>query len=432
MNVHNLMGFHDNSAIEQETGRQLRLRVNFIDRPPVKGDQAEVLVCNWDGGKEEVVALTDAWNFPQGGRQQWVGPDRICFNKSEGDIWTGVIVDLQTRARLHLQKPVYTVSSDGLWGYGINFSRLHRLGGYGYIGLDDLTAKGSAPAKDGIWRICMGAGKAELLFSIRDVAGSSSAATGAHHYFTHLSLSPNGKSLAFLHRYWLPDGGIQTRLMVAELKGGKFECWGEGFLSHFDWADDNSILIWGRPNSSLQQHRSHPLLQNRLARLALPMIKPFARLILGGRQNNGSAYRLLKSAEIGECKQFAPDLLQEDGHPSYRPKDRKVLLTDTYPDKKGIRRLMLCVVDKPNIIELGRFKQVKMEPDASRLKEASQGIDPWVLKAFSNKHFVYSRSGIHCDLHPRWRWDGNAVCFDSNHDGHRDVYALETPDLNIL
>jgi hypothetical protein len=427
-----LIGFHDSSAINPICGKRLQLEVKFMARPPVKGDKALVQVANWDGTSAVAVAETDAWNFPQGGRQQWVGPNKICFNRSDRDIWVGITYDLGAETEQILQKPVYTVSKDGAYGYGINFARLHRLGGYGYIGLDDLTANESAPTQDGIWKICMETGKAELLLCIRDVAGDASAGTGVHHYFTHLSLSPDGDSLAFLHRYWLPDGGIQTRLMVAELKNGKFECWGEGFLSHFDWADDDSILIWGRPNSGLQQRRSHPLLQNAIARAALPMLKPLARLLLGGRQRKGSAYRLLSSKEKKEQREFASELLQEDGHPSYRPNDRKILLTDTYPDHEGLRKLMLCPVEDPKIIELGRFRQVKMKPDASRIKEGSAGIDPWVLKAFSTSHFAYSRSGIHCDLHPRWRWDGAAVCFDSNHEGHRDVYVMATPDINKL
>ena len=407
----------------------MQLEVDFLSRPPVRGDKALVQVANWDGSGAVVVGETDAWNFPQGGRQQWAGTDRICFNRAEGDNWTGVTVDLKTDIRQNLQKAVYTVSNDGLHGYGINFSRLHRLGGYGYIGLDDLTAKESAPAQDGIWKICMTTGKAELLLCILDVAVTSPAATGAQHYFTHLSLSPDGRLLAFLHRYWLPDGGIQTRLMVMQLQTCEFECWGEGFLSHFDWASDSCILIWGRPNSSLQKSRSHPLFQSKLARASLPMIKPLARLILGGRQSKGSAYRLLGFNHRGEGLKFAPELLQEDGHPSYRPTDRRVLLTDTYPNKEGTRKLMLCPIDNPEIFELGRFKQIKMDPDVSRLKEACKGIDPWVLKAFSTAHFAYSRSGIHCDLHPRWRSDGKAVCFDSNHEGHRDVYVMPIPEI---
>jgi Tol biopolymer transport system component len=34
-----------------------------------------------------------------------------------------------------------------------------------------------------------------------------------------------------------------------------------------------------------------------------------------------------------------------------------------------------------------------------------------------------------CDLHPRWSRDGRQVCFDSAHEGSRQLYVLELTAL---
>ncbi|TSA45654.1 hypothetical protein D4R51_01410 [bacterium] len=34
-------------------------------------------------------------------------------------------------------------------------------------------------------------------------------------------------------------------------------------------------------------------------------------------------------------------------------------------------------------------------------------------------------SGLRADLHPRWNRDGTEICFDSVHDGSRQVYVVD-------
>ena len=36
---------------------------------------------------------------------------------------------------------------------------------------------------------------------------------------------------------------------------------------------------------------------------------------------------------------------------------------------------------------------------------------------------------IRCDLHPRWNRDGTKVCFDSTHEGERQVYVIDVADI---
>ena len=103
-------------------------------------------------------------------------------------------------------------------------------------------------------------------------------------------------------------------------------------------------------------------------------------------------------------------------------------------EEQHVARLHHHVVGRHDLLQLrelhrlGLLAEVVGEVDQhAATLHAVEGhvLEPEVMRAFSRKHFAYSRSGIHCDLHPRWRTDGQAVCFDSNHEGRRKVHTLE-------
>lgn len=45
------------------------------------------------------------------------------------------------------------------------------------------------------------------------------------------------------------------------------------------------------------------------------------------------------------------------------------------------------------------------------------------MKLFTRELYAFTRSGLHCDLHPRWRGDGTQVAFDSIHEGTPQPYV---------
>ena len=123
----------------------------------------------------------------------------------------------------------------------------------------------------------------KLLVSIQDISecdATTSAHNGFHHYVTHLVLSPNGKRIAFLHRFFLSDGGLRTRLMTIGVDGKDLRCLAVGFLSHFDWRNDNSIFIWGRAGGNIDAMRSNPLFSNPLIKPFMGVAKSLARKVL--------------------------------------------------------------------------------------------------------------------------------------------------------
>jgi hypothetical protein len=93
------------------------------------------------------------------------------------------------------------------------------------------------------------------------------------------------------------------------------------------------------------------------------------------------------------------DALTRDGHCSFT-QDGAWLLTDTGPDAEDLRTLLLWNMVEGCTVILGRYRSPP----------------PY-------------RDEIRCDLHPRWSRDEREVCFDSIHEGTRQVYVMDVGDI---
>ena len=90
------------------------------------------------------------------------------------------------------------------------------------------------------------------------------------------------------------------------------------------------------------------------------------------------------------------DILTHDGHCTYSP-DVKWILTDGYPGKERMQRLLLLRLSDSKLFTLGKF-----------YLSTPPSID------------------LRCDLHPRWSRDGKYVCIDSAHENaQRQIYLLD-------
>jgi len=426
---HHFFGFHDICAWNHAGDKMAALRVHVIDRPPTGHDVAEAGFVDETTGEFVPLLETTAFNFPQGARQLWTPAGGFWVNARVDDHWGAVRVAEGGQKLLTVDQALYAISSDGTTGWGLNFARLNRLAGYGYVGLPDATAAEAAPESDGIWEVDLATGAIRLLLSISDVATAASGQIGdGHHYLTHLVPSPSNHRLLFLHRYWLKDGGLHHRLMSVRSDGTDLSCHAEGFLSHFDWRDDGRVIIWGRTGATVDRLRRHPLLQ-------LPGIAPLARAAkrvvrraTGGAQGM-QMYFLEVDIETDSAVPIWPEILQEDGHPMFCPADRDWMIVDTYPDPHGVRELNLLNVLTGELVSLGRYPMLNARPDTSRLAATLEHVDPRLYKSIGAEQLAFWRSGLHCDLHPRWKADGTAACIDSIHEGTRQMYRVDTTSI---
>jgi len=426
---HHLFGFHDLIATNNSNNKLLSLEVDTINRPPIPFEKVGVGYVNMENGNYLRIGETNAFNFPQGARMQWVDDKKFIVNNQVENKWGCIVYDTDLGEKIdQFESTCHCLSNDSRYAYGINYARLHRLGGYGYIGLADTTSNEIKPNNDGIFETDLETKKIKLLVSINEVANfdiETSGDNGFHHYLTHLLLSPNGKRIAFLHRFFYSDGGLRTRLLTINVDGSNLRCIASGFLSHFEWKDDISLFIWGRTNSAIDAIRTNPIFSIPIVAPFLGIAKVVVRKLLKKTNQLSGSFILINDTDKKNSIPFAQGIITKDGHPMCCPLDRNIVLCDTYPDEFKVRDLFLYNINQNTRQDLGHFRMMDDLPDMTKIKEYTLGVDEKVLSLINLDSFIHSKSGLHCDLHPRWSSDGKIAIFDSIHEGSRQIYGIE-------
>ena len=370
---HHFFGYYDKTPWDKTGRYMLGLETKFMDHPPGADDVTIIgLIDTENDNRWKPVAETKAWNWQQGTMLRWMpnAPEGlIVYNSREKDRFISHIRNVFTGESKQLPLPVYAVSNDGKLALSINFARIHRMRpGYGYAGLPDFWEDELAPADDGIYLMNIETGEYKLIISIKQIAEfkHKDSMDGCKHYFNHLLFNLDNSRFLFLHRWYSPaleSFPRETRLLTANPDGSDICCLADDeMVSHFDWKSPEQILAWARQKK------------------------------IGDRYFSFTDHSD-KIEVVGE------GVLTSDGHCSYSP-DRKYILTDTYPDSKQMRTLILYRIADGKRMDIGNF--------------------------FSPPELT---GEIRCDLHPRWNRDGKQICMDSVHEGSRQMYLLDVSQI---
>ena len=368
---HHFFGYYDKTPWNTSGSLLLAHEVAFNDRPPQDDDEIAVGIVRLDEQSRFVpLGTSRAWNWQQGAMLQWhpADPERVfVHNDRRAGRLVAVVRDVAGAEQHVYERPLYALSPDGRTAYSLNFARLHRRRpGYGYAGVADPFEAEAAPMADGIFRLDLRSGRADLIISLAQLAAFEPRAEmkGSHHWLNHVQVSPDGHRFAFFHLWGLQDGGWAVRLFVADAESFALRCVLDApVISHYDWLDGNRLLVWSRA---------------------------------AGKRGNF----LLVDANDGGQKIIGDGVLTEDGHCSFSA-DRHWVLNDTYPDRFDMRTLMLY-----------RW------PDGPRVD---------IARLHSPKSRWWGE--IRCDLHPRWDRRGRHVCIDSVHDGTRQMYVIDVAGI---
>lgn len=404
---HYFFGYYDKSPLDAGCTRLLAQRAPFINRMPKAGEALEIGTFDFPGGTTFIpIAATTAWNWQQGSMLQWLGPDftrRILYNDIRNGHYRAIVRDLETGAERVLRMAAYTVTSDGQFALCVDYDRLYWYRpGYNYQGPARAEKRKPYDPEDGIWRMSLGDGTIEKIVSIEEVTalGRLSSMEGATHYLEHLMISPGNSRFVFLHRWLNVDGGIVARLITADIDGGNlFVVNDSGRMSHFCWRDDETLFGYGGTSTTFNKLRS----QKAIAKLVIkPLLPIYHRLFPAGgavsRQVTGDCYQLFTD-RARHTERIDRSILPDDGHATFRPGDRSIIVNDTYPNENGDCRLYLFDLDRREV-----------------LCETTITGDPAVRA-----------TGYRCDLHPKWSFDGRYLSVDNITTRGRGiiVYAVE-------
>jgi len=347
-------------------------KVVNADKLHERGDVAEVGLLDINTEKYERLDTTGAWCFQQGAMLQWnpLAPeDEVIYNSLGDGDYNATILNIHTGKKRFLDRPVANISPKGDYALSINMSRLYDFRpGYGYAEYGDPFYWKNHSADDGIFLTDMKTGKSRLIISMEQIWEFSKGYFNGKDQklvINHITFNTDGSRFLFLVRNFPPAGGKHaTAIITANTDGSDMFLLSDyGIQSHYFWLDKEHVIFYsdGKELSCSRGKASNYILKD----------KTYEGELVGGGYFN------------------------RDNHMSYSP-NRKLMITDTYPDDRIMQPLKVISIEKDLCVELGRFYSIKR-----------------------------SVTDLRCDLHPRWNQDGSMISFDSTHEGQRGVYVMD-------
>lgn len=237
------LGFHDVSPWCRSGKKLLIHQSKDRSRKKIKaGDSVEIcLVCS-DTQKIETIASTEAFNWQQGSRAQWVGnSNHLVFNTLKGKSLVASKYCAETKAFSTIPAPVYSIDHSGEKFISTNFSIIEKfMPGYGYVGEfkepDNFGSFSVRWLKDG--QIDLHIGFEELKAEIPDLSRDN-------YFVSHFQFSPTDQKLAFFIRTQLRKNWYATKFIMLDLHLRKLKVFDDVTgATHFAWINDAQVLVF--------------------------------------------------------------------------------------------------------------------------------------------------------------------------------------------
>ncbi len=344
---------------------------------------------------------TDLWSWEQGSRLQWLNEKELIYNQSINQNPSSTIYNITNNNKKRLKTCIYSASKHGVI-LSINYSRLWKVWrSYGYDNLkhQNIDINKKQPDDDGIFLGNLNNEK-KLILSIEQAVKICGLKNIDKDFFLcHPTFNPSGSKFISLLRFFNDSGALITYLICTDIKQDNSIVLAQEKVSHFEWINDNEIIVWCRNLSpKIVKLRNNSFLEKKI----FPTIKKilnFSNINIKNRILKND-YHLIDINNPHKLKKLNNKLLNEDGHPQISP-DKNFIITDTYANKNGYMKLLLLHRLSKKVYVLGEFK-----------------VAEYLIK-----------NNLKYDLHPRWDNSGSLINIDSSHVGSRQNFVLSIEKL---
>lgn len=403
-------GYYDKCPWNKEETKVLchRAKRELLYRFPNPDDEVELGVIDLATKKFVCFARTTAWNWQQGAQLQWIdwkGRECAIYNiRNENNEIVACIFDFATNKAEYISSSIYTVRKDGKYAVTLNYARLYDCRkDYGISGLKDPWYAENSPKDDGIFIINMVTGEKKLIVStkaLEETSENKDYINGFKQRENHAMFNPSGTRFCFMHRYFIEGHIQQSRLFTSDIDGKDIRLVFEGFVSHYDWRDDETILAWAGKRKLIATNEAWFNPMKYLKKILKPIYYAMGKPRILMQKVMGDSFYLIKDKqEKDNSKRIGFGVMYCDGHCTYSP-DKRWILTDGYTDSENKLPLFLYDTTNGELYEIGRYHTPK-ELDGE----------------------------LRIDLHPRFNHDGSKVLIDSGMAGKRDMYIIDVRNI---
>ncbi len=248
-------------------------------------------------GQNYNVASTDAYNWQQGSRLQWVSNEDFIFNDYQNGKFIARLFN-QQGCLDEFEFPLQVLHPNRLGFLSINYARLKDYRpDYGYDGHDSRFSN-IKDENDGIWFYDFKMKNVQQIVNLSELKSQVHESNVGSHKVNHCLFSPDGAKFVFMHRFLL-NGRRVSRLFLWEDNKLNF-IFESAVISHYCWINNEELFTWLEKDGKESYY---------IVNVVTGIINPYA--------NQEVSY-------------------WGDGHPSYC--DGKIVM-DTYPNRQRYQTL---------------------------------------------------------------------------------------------